>query len=87
LEAVWTSVLLGVHRGGRQKLRAVRQIATAVEREPQRAAALIPVLSVAVRSVRRPERREALAAVVTLCERRPAVSSLVATELPELRLT
>ena len=48
LAPVWCAVLLGVHRGGRQKLKAVRELADAIAREPEQAAGLLPVLAVAV---------------------------------------
>ena len=84
LAPVWCAVLLGVHRGGRQKLKAVRDIAAAVARTPDQAGRLLPVLAVAVRSVRGPERRAGLAAVMTLLAVRPELSALVRASLPEL---
>jgi len=85
LAPVWCAVLLGVHRGGRQKLKAVRQIADAIERDPASAAKLAPVLAVAVRSVRGPEMRAGLAAVMTLLASRPELTDAVHARLPELR--
>jgi len=84
LAPVWCSVLLGVHRGGRQKLKAVRAIAEAVAHAPESAARLLPVMAVAVRSVRGPEMRVGLAAVMTLLEQRPELAAAVRTQLPEL---
>ncbi len=52
LTPVWCSVLVGVHRGGRQKLKAIRQIVGALEKQLDRADRLLPVLSVALRSIR-----------------------------------
>lgn len=86
LTAVWTAVLLGVHRGGRQKLAAVRQLAAAVRESPQRADDLVPVLAVAVRSIRKPESRAALAAVVGSTLAEPALADAVQRLLPELRI-
>lgn len=86
LAIVWCTVLAGVHRGGRQKLKAIRQIAEAIERHPDKFDDLLPVLAVAVRSVRRPEMREALAAVATLAERDAALAGRIAAALPELTL-
>ena len=37
LSMVWTTVLLGVHRGGRAKLKALRQISEAIAEHPDRA--------------------------------------------------
>jgi hypothetical protein len=86
LTPVWSSVLLGVHRGGRQKAKAVRQVGAALQKDPSRIEALLPVLAVAVRSVRRPEARAGLAAVVSAIEARPELAPLVKKYLPELEL-
>jgi len=87
LAPLWTSVLLGVHRGGRHKLRAVEQLAAAMVDRPETAPQLLPVLGAAVRSVRPPEQRAGLAAVASLVERRPDLAGLVRQSLPELTLT
>lgn len=86
LVPLWSSVLLGIHRGGRSKLIALRQISDAVARDPQNAAALMPVLAVAIRSVRPPEARTGLSAIVGAVERSPALADDVARFLPELQL-
>jgi len=86
LESVWRSVLLGVHRGGRQKAKAVQQIAHAIVENPARVESLLPVLAVAVRSVRGPEARAGLAAVVSVVEAQPQLAEAVRRFLPELRL-
>ena len=85
LAPVWCAVLLGVHRGGRQKLKAVREIADAIVRAPGSVAQLLPVLVVAVRSVRGPEMRAGLAAVMTLVAARPELAPAVRARLPELQ--
>jgi hypothetical protein len=86
LSALWAGVLLGIHRGGRAKLTALRQVSDAVSREPAHAATLLPVLAVAIRSVRVPEARVGLSAIVTAVERAPALATRVASLLPELTL-
>lgn len=86
LTHVWTSVLLGVARGGRQKLKAVHQIADAIIANPALADELLPVLAIAVRSVRKPEARAGLAAVVATITRNPRTAEAVARHLPELEL-
>jgi hypothetical protein len=86
LENVWRSVLLGVHRGGRQKALAVRQVAHAIIETPERAEALLPVLAVALRSVRGPEARAGLAAIVSVVEAQPQIGPAVRRLLPELKL-
>ena len=85
LEGIWRSVLLGVHRGGRQKAKAVRQIAQAIIENPARVESLLPVLAVAVRSVRGPKARAGLAAVVSLVDARPQLAEPVRRFLPELK--
>ena len=79
-------MLLGIHRGGRHKLTALRQISDAVIERPTDAELLMPVLAVAIRSVRPPEARAGLAAVVGAVENRPELSLLVSRVLPELQL-
>jgi len=86
LTALWCTVLLGVHRGGRQKAKAVRQIGEAIQKEPARAESLLPVLAVAIRSVRAPEARAGLAAVVSAVEARPDLAETVKRHLPELQV-
>jgi hypothetical protein len=86
LENIWRSVLLGVHRGGRQKAKAVQQIAHAIVENPARVESLLPVLAVAVRSVRGPEARAGLAAVVSVVEAQPQLADAVRRHLPEMKL-
>ena len=71
VQSVWTTVLLGIHRGGRFKLIALRQISDAIRREPAWAESLLPVLAVALRSVRLPETRAGLSAVVAAIDAHP----------------
>ena len=53
--------------------------------EPDTLPALLPVLAVAIRSVRAPEARHGLAAIVAAVERVPALESAVVATFPELR--
>jgi hypothetical protein len=86
VEHIWISVLLGVHRGGRQKLKALQQIRDHLEQEPAKADQLLPVLAAAVRSIRGPEARAALSALLTLVARQPQLEPALASALPELNL-
>ena len=86
LAPVWCSVLAGVHRGGRQKLKAIPQLARALEKTPSLAESLLPVLSLALRSVRGPEMREALAAVAQLSEAHPSLAPAINKYLPEIAI-
>jgi hypothetical protein len=80
-------VLLGVHRGGRAKLRALKQISEAIAAEPDRAERLVPVLAVAIRSVRPPEARAGLSAILSAVAARPELEATLARWIPELRLS
>jgi hypothetical protein len=86
LETIWATVLLNIHRGNRAKRLAAGQIAAAIERDPARAPQLLPLLAIAARSVRAPEFRAGLAAVVRTATRRPEVADQVARHFPELKL-
>ena len=86
LETVWATVLLNSHRGNRAKRLAAGQIAAAIERDPARAPQLIPLLAVAARSIRAPEFRAGLAAVVRTATHRPEVADQITRHFPELKL-
>lgn len=86
LAPLWCSVLVGVHRGGRQKAKAVSQLADEIAERPDRADSLLPVLAVAIRSVRPPELRAGLAALATAVEKRPELAPLVEKFLPEVKI-
>ncbi len=86
LRHVWATALLAIHRGGRAKRGALNQIADRLARRPDEAEALLPLLAIALRSVRAPERRTALAAVARAAFREPRLRAAVARSLPELKL-
>ena len=86
LTSLWCSVLLGVHRGGREKLLAMDQIRLAIQKKPELADTLLPVLSVAARSLRPPERRRALASFAALLQQVPALTADIQQHIPELTL-
>lgn len=86
LRHVWAAALLAVHGGARDKRAVVRQIADRVVARPGEADALLPLLGVALRSVRAPERRAALGALARAAFRAPALRDAIARRLPELRL-
>jgi hypothetical protein len=85
LAFLWRSVLLNIHRGGRTKLSALKQVSRRVADEPASLPALLPVLAVAIRSVRPPEARHGLAAIVAAVEKVPELESAVVAQFPELR--
>ena len=113
LAPIWCAVILGVHRGGRTKLKAIQQIQAVLSGNvhdrwpgleiagskprsffystpqprtghPTHADRLLPVLAVAMRSLRMPERRAALAAVASLVQQNPELKSDIQRLLPEL---
>ena len=84
LRPVWAAVLLNVHRGHRIKPVVVAQLRDAVGRHPEAAAELLPLLGVALRSARPPERRAGLVALVRLVEAHPEVEPLAKASFPEL---
>ncbi len=85
LRLLWASVLLNVRRGGRIKPGVIDQVADRLGRRPDEAEMLLPLLAVGLRSLRAPDRRAALAAVVRLVEHRPESAVLVQKSLPELQ--
>lgn len=87
LRLLWASVLLNIHRGGRSKPVVIRQLLSRAERRPDDLPRLLPILAVALRSVRGPEWRAGLSAVVRLVERRPDTAPLVHQAFPELQFT
>jgi hypothetical protein len=86
LTSLWAGVLLNIHRGSRAKLTALRQISSAVRDRPESRGRLLPVLAVAIRSVRGPEARHGLAALVAAVEANPELAQAVAEQFPELRI-
>jgi hypothetical protein len=83
---LWASVLLNIHRGNRHKPVVVSQIVGRITKRPQEAAELLPILSVALRSIRGPEFRAGLAGVVRLLEAAPELSPIVKRSFPELQV-
>lgn len=84
LSQMWCSVILGVHRGGRAKLKAMQQIQSAILRDASQATRLLPVLAVAVRSLRAPERRGALQVIATLRQNNSELEAGIQKHLPDL---
>ncbi len=83
---VWATVLLGISRGSRAKRKALSQVTSAVARSPEKADDLLPLLAIALRSVRAPERRAALTAVAVAAARSPSLQGAIASKLPEIHI-
>jgi hypothetical protein len=86
LRRVWVTTLLAIHRGGPAKRLVVRQVAERIVARPDEADELLPLLAIALRSVRVTERRAGLAAVARAAFREPALRAALARRLPELHL-
>ncbi|MEO2089868.1 MAG: hypothetical protein ABGY75_10280 [Gemmataceae bacterium] len=82
---LWATVLLNIHRGGRQKALVVRQICDRLSRKPEESKHLLPILAVAVRSTRGIEFRTGLTAVVRLQDTKPELGEAIGRAFPELR--
>ncbi|MBX7115156.1 MAG: hypothetical protein K1X64_12575 [Myxococcaceae bacterium] len=87
LRAVWATSLLAIHRGGRAKRAVAVQVADRIISMQGEADALLPLLAIALRSIRAPERRQALAHLARATLRVPALRTKVEALLPELKLS
>lgn len=81
---LWATVLLNIQRGGRHKPGVVAQIVARLAEHPDETGSLLPLLAVAVRSLRGPEFRAGLTGVVGLLERKPEMQAVVGRQFPEL---
>lgn len=87
LRRLWTTAILAVHRGSAAKARVPRQIAERLAAHPEEAPALLPVLGLALRSVRPAERALALGALARALRADAALGELAQRLLPELTLS
>ncbi|OAI47945.1 hypothetical protein AYO44_08405 [Planctomycetaceae bacterium SCGC AG-212-F19] len=87
LRFLWASVLLNIHRGNRIKPLVVGQLLRRIAQRPAEAPAILPLLSVALRSLRGPEWRTGLSGVVQLIESKPDLAPVVKEMFPELVFT
>ena len=86
MQHLWATSLLAIHRGARDKGVVTRQIADRLIQKPAEADSLLPLLGIALRSLRPPERRAALAAVSRAAFARPSLREAIARRLPDLKL-
>jgi|SRR5579883_44188 len=82
---LWATVLLNVQRGSRAKPFVVRQIMDRLSAHPDEAGDLLPMIAVALRSVRGPDFRAGLAGVVSYVNKNPTRKPLVEAVFPELK--
>ena len=83
---LWATVLLNIVRGGRHKPGVVNQIVSRAGNNSDEADRLLPLLAVAVRSLRGPEFRTGLAGVVRLAETKPDLLPAIRQRFPELQM-
>jgi hypothetical protein len=83
---LWATVLLNIARGGRHKPGVVAQVVARLTERAEEADRLLPLLAVAVRSLRGPEFRAGLAGVVQLAERNAELLPAIRQRFPELQL-
>lgn len=86
VQGVWTSSLLAIHSGSKAKRVVIRQITERIIQNADSADSLLPLLGVMLRSVRPPERRNALAALARCAFESPGLQSAIERRLPELKL-
>jgi hypothetical protein len=87
LRHVWSSAMLDVHRGSTTKRRVPRQIAERIASHPDEAADLLPILRLALRSVRPAERAGAIAALARALHADAELRALAHEIIPELTVT
>ncbi len=83
---LWATVLLNVARGGRHKPGVAAQVVARLAQHPGEADRLLPLLAVAVRSLRGPEFRAGLTGVVALAETNTELVPAIRQRFPELQL-
>jgi hypothetical protein len=86
LRAVWASALLAISKGSRTKQTVLRQLAERIVQNPEEAGEICSLLAIALRSVRAPERRGALAVLAKAAWQKPALRKIIQQKLPELTL-
>jgi len=84
LTQLWATTLLDIHRGSRAKRRAVTQLGDRIAAHPQESKVLMPLMGVALRSVRDAERRSAIASLVRAATLSPEVLEAAETYAHEL---
>ncbi|MEL7370950.1 MAG: hypothetical protein AAFN74_18665 [Myxococcota bacterium] len=84
-KALWARTLLSVRNGGRAKQAALRQIAHEVLKNGANADETLPLLAMALRSVRERERRGALAAIARIAHDKPELIPALQAAVPELK--
>ncbi|MEZ4446371.1 MAG: hypothetical protein R3B72_45250 [Polyangiaceae bacterium] len=84
LQHLWATILLGVRRGSRAKRATLRALAERAIAFPDKAGELLPLVAVALRSVRETERRAALATLARAAFADPELATLIAEHIDDL---
>lgn len=87
LRHLWATALLAVHRGSAAKAKVPRQIAERLVAHPEEAEQLLPVLGLALRSVRPAERALAMGALARAVRGSAALAARALAILPELSIS
>jgi hypothetical protein len=82
---LWATVLLNIHRGGRSKPAVVSQVVRRLQGHAYEAPLLVPLLAVALRSVRGPEWRAGLVGLTRVVVSHPEMRPVVERAFPELK--
>lgn len=85
LAQLWATTLLDIRRA-KVKPRALAAMGASLLAQPERADEVLPLLRIALRSLRAPERRPALAALMRAAHAHPSVRVAARRHLPELDL-
>jgi len=80
---VLSAVVLCVNRGSRSKPKAIQQLASLAIRDPSQADVVVPVLAVAARSIREPEKAAGLSGLATIIDRHPQLAELMGDVIGE----
>ena len=86
VQKIWATTLLGISGGSRTKRQVLRQLADRIVQQTDRAPAILPLMAIALRSVRETERRAALTAIAKAAFMQPALRAPLAEHIPELVL-
>lgn len=87
LRHLWTTAVLAVHRGSAAKAKVPRQLAERLAAHPEEAETLLPVLGLALRSVRPAERALAMGALARAVRADASLAARAQHLLPELTIS
>lgn len=74
---ILSAVVLCVNRGSRNKPKAINQLSALAIRNPEKSDVVIPVLAIAARSIRDPEKAAGLSGLATIISQHPTLAAQV----------